>query len=301
MDAAKLTYLVQAQEKDGFLRDILSDQMRLSHSLVVKLKQQHKIRVNNTLTRTSYRVQPGDLIAIDLNLEENNEIIPEAIPLNIIYEDPDYLAVNKPPAMAVHPGNRSLRGTLANAVTYYWQQSGRNILFRPINRLDKDTSGLVLIAKSQFAHQSIFQQQKNRRIRRRYFALVEGLIKEDHGRIDQPIARLDGCGRMRVADPTGQSAITNYQVLKRYRDYTYLLLQLETGRTHQIRVHLSYLGHPVCGDTLYGKSFSLLDRQALHAGILSFIHPRTGKELTLTAPLPGDLQRALDILNQTMG
>lgn len=296
MNTNILTYLVLPEEKGKFLRDLLSGQLNLSHSLVVKLKQQHKIKVNGELARTSRQMQPGDLITIDLELTEQSEIIPEALPLDIVYEDTDFLVVNKPMAMSTHPGNRRLGGTLANAVTHYYQQCGKTRLFRPVNRLDRDTSGLVLIAKSQYAHQSIFQQVKQHQIERHYFALVEGVIKKDCGQIDQPIARPDVSRRKRAVHPKGQSAITHYQVLKRYSDHTYLLLQLETGRTHQIRVHLSYVGHPLCGDTLYGQPSPLLGRQALHAGYISFAHPRTKKQVTLTAPLPRDMQKALDTL-----
>jgi len=299
MNSNLLTYLVLPQDQGRFLRDLLSGPLNLSRSLVIKLKQQHKIKVNGELARTSRQMQPGDLITVDLELAERSEIIPEELPLDIIYEDLDFLVVNKPAAMPTHPGNRRLVGTLANAVTYYYQQSGKNRLFRPVNRLDKDTSGLVMIAKSHFAHQGIFRQVKEHRIERCYFALVEGVLKKDCGLIDQPIMRPDAGCRKRAVHPEGRHAITHYQVLKRYSDYTYLLLKLETGRTHQIRVHLSYLGHPLCGDTLYGQPSPLLNRQALHAGYISFIHPRTKKQITLTAPLPEDLQKALETLEQS--
>jgi len=298
-----LTYSAELTDQNTFLRDILSVKFQLSHSLIIRLKQQQKIKVNGNICRTNYQIKAGDLVTIDLDLMEENEIIPEAYPLDIIYEDADFLVINKPAGMSVHPSTRNGGGTLANAVTYYWQQSGQNTRFRPINRLDKDTSGLILIGNSQFAHQGMFQkfQQFNqRRIERYYLALAEGLFEQDCGRINQPIARQSENSRKRIVNPDGQKAITHYQVLERYQDCTLLLLSLETGRTHQIRVHLSDLGHPICGDELYGSMSCLLKRQALHAGVLRFIHPRTEQELTLIAPLPRDMQTAIIRLGGTL-
>jgi RluA family pseudouridine synthase len=203
--------------------------------------------------------------------------------------------------MSTHPSRLGGTGTLANAVTYYWQGLGRNTLFRPINRLDKDTSGLILIGKSQYGHQGIFNQIKGRIIERSYIALVEGAMAKDSGRIDQPIARIDDTMRRRTVHPGGHPAVTHYQVLDKYPGHTLLSLRLETGRTHQIRVHLSFLGHPVCGDLLYGCASPLIDRQALHANKLRFTHPRSGKEVILAVPLAADIQAAVDHLVKGSG
>ncbi len=293
MLTAPLTYLADLTDQDTFLRDVLAAKFSLSHSLTVRLKQEHKIKVNGQVCRTNYLVQAGDQVTVDLALEEENQIIPEAWPLDIIYEDADFLVVNKPAGMAIHPAKRNGLGTLANAVTYYWQQTGQKTRFRPINRLDKDTSGLILIGNSQYAHQSLFQQLKEHRIKRHYFALVEGVLPEGAGRIDQPIAlERPGC-RKRIIHPDGQKAVTHYQVLARAANHTWLFLRLETGRTHQIRVHLSSLGHPICGDVLYDGPSPWINRQALHAGILCFIHPRTKAEVTFYAPLPADFKTAI--------
>ncbi len=300
MNKTQLTYTAGAFDQDTFLRDILSAKLRLSHSLLVRLKQQHKIKVNGYTARTNYRINAGDVITIDMDFTEDNEIIPESIPLDIVYEDEDFLVVNKPAGMSTHPSRLGGTDTLANAVTYYWNGLGRNTLFRSINRLDRDTSGLVLIANSQFAHQDIFKQQKCCRIERQYIALVEGLMEQYNGSIDQPILRPDIKRRRRIVDPCGQRAVTHYQVLERYTGHTLLQLKLETGRTHQIRVHLSFLGHPVCGDTLYGSASPLIERQALHAGRLRFNHPRSGKEVILDAPLPADIRTAIDHLNKKL-
>ncbi len=293
-----LTYTAQMPDNGRTVKDLLYSQLRLSHSLVVKLKQQHKITVNGAPVFPNFQIQPGDLLAVDLELGEQSGIVPEDLPLGIVYEDEDLMAVDKPAGMPVHPSKRHQAGTLANAVTYYWQQGGRSALFRPINRLDKETSGLVLIGKNQFAHQGIFRQQQRRQVERRYYALVEGVIAPDQDRIEAPIARLEDRSRRRIVAPGGQPAATNFTVLERYPRHTLLRLNPETGRTHQIRVHLSFAGHPICGDELYGHPSPLIARQALHAADLAFTHPRTGQAIALTAPLPGDIRRALAMLLQ---
>ena len=296
MNNTQLTYTAGVLDQDTFLRDILSAKLLLSHSLVVRLKQQHKIKVNGYPAHTNYRINAGDIITINTDFTEENKIIPESIPLDIVYEDVDFLVVNKPAGMSTHPSRPGGTGTLANAVTCYWQGLGRNTLFRPINRLDKDTSGLILIGNSQFAHQGIFNQIKGRIIERSYIALVEGALGKENGRIDQPIARPDDKRRRRIVHADGHPAVTHYKVIDKYPGHTLLSLRLETGRTHQIRVHLSFLGHPVCGDLLYGCASPLIDRQALHANKLRFTHPRSGKEVILDVPLAADMQAAVDHL-----
>jgi RluA family pseudouridine synthase len=292
-----LHYVVKSADKYIYLRDVLISQMQVSHSLLTKLKLQHKIMVNGQVTFTDYRLQEGDLVTVDINLAEQSHIMPEDIPLEIVYEDPDLLVVNKPPGMAVHPSKGILGGTLANAVTHYWAQQGKSLLFRPINRLDKDTSGLILIGKSQYAHQAIFRQQQSGTIHRTYLAVVEGIIREESGCINQPIARLDPHHCARTVDESGKPAVTNYIVLKRFPGFTLVSLTLETGRTHQIRVHLSQSGYPICGDTLYGKPSSLINRQALHAFQLSLQLPRTGTNVNFEAALPLDIAKLLESQN----
>jgi 23S rRNA pseudouridine1911/1915/1917 synthase len=298
LNNTELTYTASAQDENTFLRDLLASKLLLSHSLVAQLKHQNKIRVNGQLVYTNYRIHAGDFINVDIDLIEECNIIPESIPLDIVYEDMDFVAVNKPAGMSTHPSHLGGTGTLANAMTYYWQSLGKNILFRPINRLDKDTSGLILIGKSQYAHQGIFNQLKQHTIDRRYIALVEGSMIKDKGHIDHPIARLDDKKRQRIVHPSGQSATTHYNVLEKYPDHTLLSLRLETGRSHQIRVHLSFIGHPICGDLLYGSASPLIKRQALHADRLRFTHPRSGKEVILDIPLAQDIQEAVnDLVN----
>lgn len=294
----ELIYVVVPDDKNVFLRDVVKREMHLSRALIINLKQQKKIMVNGVVTLTNYRLQPGDVVSVDLCLDEESSVKPEYIPLDIIYEDQDFLLINKPPHLAVHPSKGLGSGTLANAVIHYWQAQGKSLRFRPINRLDRDTSGLILVGKSQYAHQAIAYQQKKGIIHREYQAVVDGVIAEDQGCIDLPIARKDPELRERIVDETGKSALTSFQVIKRYADYTLVSLLLGTGRTHQIRVHLSYLGHPICGDELYGSPSLLINRQALHAGKLSFIHPRTEEKMQFEVPLPTDMQNLLAIISE---
>jgi 23S rRNA pseudouridine1911/1915/1917 synthase len=296
MNNTQLTYTASALDQDTFLRDILYTKLMLSHSLIVRLKHHNKIKVNGSTARTNYRIHPGDIITIDINFSEESKIIPEPIFLDIVYEDEDFLVINKPPGMSIHPSRLGGTGTLANAVAYYWQRLGRNTLFRPINRLDRDTSGLVLIGNSQFSHQGLYNQKKCRIIDRSYIALVEGSVKKDKDRINEPIARLDDKSRRRIVHPDGYPSVTHYRILNKFPEHTLLSLKLETGRTHQIRVHLSFIGHPVCSDLLYGYASPLIDRQALQAKRLGFIHPRSGKEVIIDIPLATDIQTAVDYL-----
>lgn len=291
-----LSYIVKADDKYIFLREVLISHMQISHSLLTKLKLQQKIRVNDQITFTNYRLKANDLVTVDIDLDEKNNIIPQDISLEIVYEDSDLLVINKPSGMAVHPVKSISEGTLANAVSHYWIQQGRFNLFRPINRLDKDTSGLILIGKSQYAHQAVFRQQKRGTISRNYQALVEGIIEEDSGCINLPIAHINPARCKRTVDPSGKAAVTNFMVLERYDGFTLLSLSLGTGRTHQIRVHLSQAGYPICGDSLYGNPSSLINRQALHAGQLAFKQPRSRESLQFKAPLPSDMAQMLEKL-----
>jgi len=288
-----LDYGVKPSDKYIYLREVLISKMELSHSLLTKLKLQQKIKVNGLVTFTNYKLQADDLITVNLDLEENNCIEPQYIPLDIVFEDEDFLLINKTPGLAVHPVKGIPGGTLANAVTHYWMQRGKSNLFRPINRLDKDTSGLILIGQSQYAHQAIFRQLKTGTIKRQYQALVEGVLHEETGCVNLPIARLDPRYCERTVDSSGKHALTHYTVLERYEGYTLLSITLGTGRTHQIRVHLNQLGYPICGDTRYGNPSSLINRQALHAGQLVFRHPRTETVMNFEAKLPLDMVRLL--------
>ncbi len=251
--------------------------------------------VNGEKVRASHKVKQGDLVRLEIPAPEGLELKPEAIPLDIYFEDSDVVVINKPRGMVVHPAAGNYSGTLVNALLFHCRDlSGINGVTRPgiVHRLDKDTSGLIMVAKNDFAHLSLAQQLKDRSITRRYLALVHGQVREETGVIDAPIGRDPGNRqKMAVVQKNAKNAVTRYKVLQRYDNYTCLELKLETGRTHQIRVHLSFIGHPVVGDPKYGPArphFGLTG-QFLHAAALGFKHPRTGSYLEFEAPLPAEL------------
>lgn len=274
----------------------------LTRSHIQKLITEEMSLVNGEPVRASYKVRPGDLITLQIPEPVELEVKAEPLPLDIYFEDGDVIVVNKPRGMVVHPAEGNYSGTLVNALLYHCRDlSGINGVMRPgiVHRLDKDTSGLIMVAKNDPAHVGLAQQLEERLVVRRYLALVHGLVKEPSGMVDAPIGR-DPRNRqkMAVAQKNSKYAVTNYRVLNRFTDYTYLELKLETGRTHQIRVHMSFIGHPVVGDPKYGPSRQHfgLDGQFLHAAVLGFKHPRTGTYLEFEAPLPEVLEKILDKL-----
>ncbi len=255
--------------------------------------------INGVIVRASYKVKQGDLVRLEIPEPAGVEAQAENIPLDIYYEDNDLIVINKPRGMVVHPAAGNYSGTVVNALLYHCRDlSGINGVLRPgiVHRLDKDTSGLLMVAKNDAAHVSLAGQLKERSIVRIYLALVHGKVKEASGVIDAPIGR-DPKNRqkMAVVHKNSRHAVTNYQVQSRYTGYTCLRLKLETGRTHQIRVHLAFIGHPVAGDPKYGpaKPHFNLAGQFLHAAVIGFKHPRTGAYLEFTAPLPGELEAIL--------
>ncbi|MFA4884669.1 MAG: RluA family pseudouridine synthase [Desulfotomaculaceae bacterium] len=267
----------------------------LTRSHIQKLIDGGLAQVNGEKVRASYKVKQGDLVRLEIPAPEGLELKPEAIPLDIYFEDSDVVVINKPRGMVVHPAAGNYSGTLVNALLFHCRDlSGINGVTRPgiVHRLDKDTSGLIMVAKNDFAHLSLAQQLKDRLITRRYLALVHGQVREEAGVIDAPIGRDPGNRqKMAVVQKNAKNAVTRYKVLQRYNNYTFLELKLETGRTHQIRVHLYFIGHPVVGDPKYGPArphFGLTG-QFLHAAALGFKHPRTGAYLEFEAPLPADL------------
>lgn len=274
----------------------------LSRSFIQKLITAGMVLVRGEVARPSYKVRPGDLVTLNIPVLEGLEAKPEQIPLDIYYEDSDLIVVNKPRGMVVHPAAGNYSGTLVNALLFHCGDlSGINGVARPgiVHRLDKDTSGLIVAAKNDVAHLDLAQQLKERQVKRRYLALVHGRVNEESGLVDAPIGRdPNDRQKMAVVDKNSKYAVTHYNVLKRYAGYTYLYLRLETGRTHQIRVHMAYIGHPVVGDPKYGpvRSHLGLKGQFLHAAKLGFIHPRTRVNLDFEAPLPPELSKVLESL-----
>ncbi len=267
-----------------------------------RLIEKGYVLVNSRRMRSSYRVRPGDQIEMNVPPPKEITLCPEPIPLDIVYEDEDLLVVNKPPGLVVHPAPGHQGGTLVNALLNHCPNlPGIGGYLRPgiVHRLDKDTSGLLLVSKTDLAHQRLAAQLKARKIKRKYLALVHGEAKEEEGLIDAPLGR-DPKNRKKIAVvPHGKEARTFYRVKKRFPGYTLLEVELETGRTHQIRVHLAYAGYPVAGDPVYGFRRNLLNLpgQALHAYRLSFTHPRTGEFLSFEAPLPPAFTEAIAFLS----
>ena len=265
----------------------------LSRSYLQKLLKEQGITVNGREVKANYKVQAGDEIRISLPDLSEPDILPEDIPLDILYEDEDVMVVNKPKGMVVHPSAGHTSGTLVNAILFHCQGnlSGINGVMRPgiVHRIDKDTTGALLICKNDVAHRDLAEQLKEHSIKRRYRAIVSGNLKDDEGTVEGPIGRhpVDR-KKMAINYKNGKEAITHYKVLERFGNATYIECRLETGRTHQIRVHMTSIGHPLLGDEVYGsgKNPYHLQGQALHAMVLGFVHPRTGEYLEFTAPLP---------------
>jgi 23S rRNA pseudouridine1911/1915/1917 synthase len=292
-----IPYRAKIDDEGLTLYKLLTKKLKLSKNAIKKLRKDYRIRVNGKyLNYHSTIVQADDLIEFNFNFMEETNFLPEAIPLNIIYEDQHLLVVNKAAGMLVHPSHNENTQTLGNAVLHHLRREGNYNTFRPIHRLDRNTSGLILIAKNIYAHNYLTKQFQEQKIHREYLAFVHGIIPHDFENISAPIARINDSIIQRKVDFThGKNATTHYQVIKRYSDRTLVRLKLATGRTHQIRVHMSYIGHPLIGDDLYGGSNSLISRQALHSYQLKFCLPFTHKEIKLKAELSDDIKLLKEI------
>lgn len=278
----------------------------MTRSHVQKLIASSQVVVNEKPVKANYKIQTGDQIALSIPPAQPIEITPESIPLQVLYEDCDVIVINKARGMVVHPAVGNYSGTLVNALLSHCDDlSGINGEIRPgiVHRLDKDTSGVMVAAKSDRAHAHLAQQIKDRTATRKYFAIVYGNVKEEQGLVDAPIGRHHTeRKKMAVIFQNSKEAITRFKVVKRFGSHTLVECRLLTGRTHQIRVHMAYIGHPVVGDPVYGpkkKQFNIAG-QALHAAELSFAHPVTGEILTFLAPMPEDMQRILLSLERDM-
>ena len=276
----------------------------LSRSYIQKLLKSGLVLVDGKPVKASYQVDEGDVISLDIPEAVEPEIEPEDMDLDILYEDQDVILVNKPKGMVVHPAAGHYSHTLVNGLMYHCkdQLSGINGVMRPgiVHRIDMDTTGVIIACKNDMAHNSIAAQLKEHSITRRYQAIVHGVLKDDTGTIEGPIGRHPtDRKKMSINYNNGKNAVTHYKVLKRFRQYTHVECRLETGRTHQIRVHMASIGHPLLGDLVYGPGkcpIPGLQGQTLHAGILGFIHPRTGEYMEFTAPLPEYFTKLLNTL-----
>ncbi len=297
----EMTFIAEKEDVgsriDSFLSENIDD---LSRSSVQKLLESGHICVNGKNVKANYKLREKDVLFVQIPQAVEPEILPENIPLNIVYEDADVIVVNKPQGMVVHPAPGHNTGTLVNALLYHCKDelSGINGEKRPgiVHRIDKDTSGILVVAKNNEAHQSLALQLAEHSITRKYNAIVYNGFREDEGTVDEPIGRNpQDRKKMAVTQKHSRHAVTHYQVLKRMKNFTLIEAQLETGRTHQIRVHMTYIGHPLLGDTVYGKKkqpFSL-NGQVLHARVLGFVHPRTGEYMEFEAPLPPYFEKLL--------
>lgn len=291
-------YIVSTEESGIRIDQFLNNKTEFSRSKISKMIKEGLVLVDEEIVKPSYTIKDGQTISITGILNETTDIIPENIPLDIVYEDDDVIVVNKPSGMVVHPGNGNYSGTLVNALLYHTKNLSSDDI-RPgiVHRIDKDTSGLLMVAKNDYAHQFLAQQLKEKTSTRKYIALVWGVINHDTGTIDAPIGR-DTFDRqkMTVTDMNSKDAITHFKVLERYKDTTLIELQLETGRTHQIRVHMNYIGYPLVNDKVYGKKKTINDYgQMLHAASLGFTHPTTKKYMEFNVDPPKEFN---DILNE---
>lgn len=277
---------------------IMNEIPELSRTIIQEYIKDGNVLVNGKVEKASYKVKFNDDVEVTIPDNKDMDILPEDIPLDIAYEDSDVIVVDKPSGMIVHPSAGIYSGTLVNALLYHCKDlSGINGVNRPgiVHRIDKETSGLLMIAKNDKAHQSLSEQLKEHSVVRRYVALVHGVIPHTHGKINAPIGRdVNDRQKMAVTKVNSKEAITNFTVLERFDDMTLIECRLETGRTHQIRVHMSYIGYPVYGDPKYGKKKDDQSHgQLLHARILGFIHPTTGEYMEFTSPLPDYFQAKL--------
>ena len=277
------------------VRQVLKNEFNISNRLITKLKQNKLIYLNSEETYLDKLLSIGDIVKCKIDFKESSEnIVPTKMNLNIIYEDDSFLVIDKPFNMAVHPSILHYNNSLSNGVKYYFDSISLNKKIRPVNRLDRDTSGIVLFAKNEYIQESLINQMKSDTFYKEYLAIIEGLLKEKKGTIDAPIARKEGSIIERCIDTNGSKAITHYKVLNNINNLSLVKFVLETGRTHQIRLHSKHIGHPILGDTLYGNKSNLISRQALHCHKLSFIHPITKKHIEFISPIPDDMKRAIN-------
>lgn len=296
-----LVYVVP-QEEDGFiLKTVLQKRLMVSRKLLSRIKLTERgITVNGERQYINIKVKAGDRVEIRMEEEQSEDILPQDIPLHILHEDEHLLILAKEAGIIVHPTHGHYMNTIANGVVYHWQQAGITCRFRPVHRLDQETSGVLAIAKTPYVHQQISEQMIQHLVKKEYLAFVWGVVASPAGTINEPIDRDDDQPHVRIVRPDGYAAVTHYEVVKQFSKAALVRIWLETGRTHQIRVHMRHLGHPLLGDKMYTlpqfdeqaaelEASGRLGRQALHAFKLGFVHPGTREWTEFHAPLPSDL------------
>ena len=283
-------------DEECTLKEILLDKLQFSVRSLSKMKREQSILVNGNFTKPSTKIKKGDLIEVKIE-EDMANFEPQDLNLDILYDDFDIIMVNKPPFMVVHPTKSHNDKTIANGVTDYIIKQNEKVKIRFVNRLDMNTSGLVIVAKNAYAHHTLSLDMGENKVEKKYITVVKGIVKDEFGTINAPIYRPTEDSVKRVVDERGQASVTHYKVLERLNDATVLEVKLETGRTHQIRVHMAYIGHGIIGDELYGYvDEALINRQALHAYSLVFEQPRTKEELKFEAKLPKDIEELIQKL-----
>ncbi|MBO8137331.1 MAG: RluA family pseudouridine synthase [Desulfotomaculum sp.] len=294
----QINHRVTGTEAGRTVKSLLYKNMCFSSTMIRRLKKNAGVLVNEKPVYLNHRLKEGDLITINIITKDKSSIKPQPLPVDIVFEDQHLLIVNKPAGMLVHPLKHEPENTLANAVVYYYQQQNIEAAFHPVSRLDRDTSGLVVVAKHPHSGYLLSKQLHTRNFQREYLAVVHGEIKHLKAVIALPIARCPGSSVKHRVDPGGRKAVTHYQVIKTMNDAALVRLRLETGRTHQIRVHMSHIGHPLVGDELYGGSRDKISRQALHCCRVKLVHPITGEQISKESSLPRDMQNLLSLYQE---
>lgn len=285
----KLEYKNQ-ENKYQTVKEVIKKEFSISERLFLKLKRNKKILVNNQVALPNQIIHSNDCIVVDLSFDEQSEnIVPTQMDLDIVFEDDAMLIVNKSPNLPVHPSMAHFTDSLSNSIQYYFMQNKIKTKIRPVNRLDKDTSGLVIFAKNEYVQENLSRQMQQHVFQKSYQAILVGNLSKKSGTIDAPISRKNGSIIEREVNLNGQKSITHYHLIQNFKDDCLVEFQLETGRTHQIRVHCKYIGHPILGDTLYGTSSEFISRQALHAYKIEFFHPLTKEKVKFEIPLPEDM------------
>ena len=293
-----LEYEIPSEYDGANITTVLKQHFKISTNLIKDLKKYKEgIQVNGEHKRVVDFVAKGDILKITIRDTASENIVPTDIPLDIVYEDEDVLVINKLPNMPTHPSMGNYENSLANGVMYYYKSKGEERVFRAVNRLDKDTSGLMAVAKNSYIHARLGEEIQKKELKRKYMCIVCGDVERD-GTVDAPIRRADGSVINRIVAPDGQRAVTHYRVIKRYGEYTLLEMKLETGRTHQIRVHMAYIGHPLVGDWLYGtENHNIAKRQMLHSCYLCFTHPITGQIMDFKDEMAEDMRAFIEKLS----
>lgn len=290
----KLEYIIKETDNYINLKDLLKNHFEISDRLLIKLKHSQKLFINNVSVPVNAPLNSNDIVSVFVDFVENNSnIVPTKMDLNIVYEDDSLLIVDKPSGIPVHPSQDHFKDSLSNGVKFYFDKIGLQKMIRPVNRIDKDTSGLVVFAKNEYIQECLVKQMKSKQFVKEYIAICNRVFENLSGTINAPIARKANSIIERCVDKNGDTAITHYEILESSNSYSVVKCILETGRTHQIRVHMAYIGHPLLGDTLYGVTSPLIGRQALHAYKIKFVHPINKNSLEFSAQIPADFEKLI--------